>query len=363
MQRIGFLVNPIAGMGGRVGLKGTDGVYEEAIRRGAKPVTPDRARQFLKTLKSFKVEDIVFLVPGGNMGEDFVKECGFAYRVIYNAPENTDCEDTKNACRNMVKNGAELIVFVGGDGTARDVADVVDSSVLIVGVPSGVKMYSAVFCNTPASCGELVYKYISGETKIKDAEILDIDEDAYRRNTLKIKLYGFAKTPYVDNLVQSSKTEYGYEDEEDKEAIGEYFSEIVEPDTLYILGAGTTIAKIAEKLGAKKTLLGVDAYFNGHLVGVDLDERGILDLLDRYPRVKLVVTPIGTQGFVFGRGNQQISVEVLRKIGKENIIIVATPLKLSSIHKLKIDIDGGEFLRGYYRVLVGYGKYKMMKLE
>ena len=360
MLKIGFVVNPIAGMGGRVALKGTDGVVEEAIRRGAKPVTPGKARRFLESIRG---EDLHFLTVSGSMGENILREFEFGYEVVYKAPPKTSAEDTRKACREFLSRSVALVVFVGGDGTARDVVSVVDSRVPILGVPSGVKMYSSVFCVRPEKCGAIIEAYARGDAKLRDGEVLDIDEDAYRNNVLKIKLYGFARVPYVEDAVQSSKSEYGVEDEEDKEAIAEFFAENVEPGVLYLLGAGTTIAKIAEKLGVEKTLLGVDAYLNGSIIARDLSEREILDLLDEYGAAKLVVTPIGSQGFVFGRGNQQISERVLCRIGRENIIIVATPLKIMNIDKLRMDLENCENLRGYYRVLIGYGKYRMVKME
>ncbi len=358
---IGFVINPIAGMGGRVGLKGTDGMYEEALKRGAEPVTPEKARKFLSTLHNY--EKIDFLTASYEMGESIFNEFQFSYTVVYQAKGTTNSDDTKKACEEFMKRGAELIIFVGGDGTARDVVNVVGQKIPILGVPSGVKMYSSVFCVTPKSCAAVVEKFVNGEGKVKDGEVLDIDENAYRKNELKIKLYGFAKVPYYEDMVQSSKSEYGTEDEEDKEAIAEFFIENIEPNVLYILGAGTTTAKIAEMAKMEKTLLGVDAYYCGKRVGKDMSEKELLEIIEEYKKRKLVVTPIGSQGFVFGRGNQQLSERVLKKIGKENIIIVATPKKMSEIKKLRMDLDDCEFLKGYYKVLVGYGKYKMVKME
>ncbi len=357
---VGFIVNPIAGMGGRVALKGTDGVVEEAKRRGAEEVAPKKAIRFLKNIRS----ELFFLVASGKMGEDYVKKVNFPYRVIYNAPERTSALDTKETVRLCIENGAQLIVFVGGDGTARDVLSVADSIVPILGVPSGVKMYSSAFAVSPEKAAEVVNLFAEGKTKLKDAEIMDIDEDAYRKNRLSIKLFGYAKVPYVEELIQSSKSEYTGEDEElDKESIAEFVIENMERDTLYLLGAGTTVAKIAEMMNLEKTLLGVDALYNGKIIARDLSEKEILQLLEKFPRAKIIITPIGAQGFIFGRGNQQLSERVLDKIGKDNIIIIATPTKLRELKKLRIDLENGEKLRGYYKVITGYGKYKMMKVE
>jgi len=357
---IGFVINPIAGMGGRVALKGTDGVLEEAIKRGAKPIAAKRAREFLKNLKG----NIEFLTASGKMGEDVLKDFSIPYKIIYKAPENTSAEDTKRVVEEFIKGNVELIVFVGGDGTARDVVEVADSKIPVLGVPSGVKMYSSIFAINPEKAAEVVNKFAEGKTKLMDSEVLDIDEDAYRNNELKIKLFAYAKTPYVEDLIQSSKSEYvGGEEEEDKRWIAEFFIENMEKDTLYLLGAGTTVAKIAEVLGLEKTLLGVDALYNGKIVAKDLSEKDILELIEKYPRVKIVITPIGSQGFIFGRGNQQFSEKVLERVGKNNIIILATPRKIRELKKLRIDLENAQKFRGYYKVLVGYGKYKLMKVE
>ncbi len=359
-MRIGFVINPIAGMGGRVALKGTDGVVEEAIRRGAKKIAPLKAELFLKNLKSYPE----FLVPSGKMGEFTLKTQKFGYRVIYKAPEKTSAKDTKNTVRIFLEQKVDLIVFVGGDGTARDVASVVDKKVPIIGVPSGVKMYSSVFAVSPLDAARLVDLFVEGMTKLKDAEILDIDEHAYRNNVLSIRLFGYAKVPYVSELVQNSKSEYyGEEEDEDKKSIAEFIIENLEKDTLYLLGAGTTVAKIAGVMGLKKTLLGVDALYNGKIIAMDLGEMEILKLLDKYPKAKIIITPIGSQGFIFGRGNQQFSERVLERVGKENIIIIATPTKMKDLKRLRMDLENKSKFTGYYKVLVGYGKYKLVKVE
>ena len=359
-MRIGFVINPIAGMGGAVALKGTDGVLEEAIKRGARPIAAKRAREFLKNLKG----NIEFLTVSGKMGENILKEFEFTYKLVYNAPENTSAEDTKRAVNEFVKENARLIVFVGGDGTARDVVEIADSKIPILGVPSGVKMYSSIFAVNPQKAAEVVVYFLEGKTKLMDSEVLDIDEDAYRKNKLRIKLFAYAKTPYVEDLIQSSKSEYvGEEEEEDKKWIAEFFVENMDGNTLYLLGAGTTVNKIAEVFGLKKTLLGVDALYNGKIIERDLSENDILKLINKYPKVKIVITPIGSQGFIFGRGNQQFSERVLEKVGKENIIIVATPRKVRELKKLRIDLENAQKFRGYYKVLVGYGKYKLMRVE
>ncbi len=359
---LGFLVNPIAGMGGSVGLKGTDGVVEEAIKRGAKEIATKKARRFIESIGD--AQNLKILTAAGKMGEDALKHTHLDYEIVYVPPQRTSAEDTKKLCRIFLSRNVDLIVFVGGDGTARDVVGVVDAKIPVLGIPSGVKMYSSVFAVSPEKGGEIISAVLRGRFSLRDAEVLDIDEDMYRANRLQIKLFGTAITPYVEDLVQSSKAEYGGEEEEEaKENIAEFVVENMERDTLYILGAGTTVAKIAEKLGVEKTLLGIDALYNGKIIARDLAERDLLELLKRYHKVKLIITPIGSQGFIFGRGNQQLSTEVLRKIGRENIVVIATPTKLQGLEKLRIDVEGGDFLKGYYKVIYGYGRYRVMRAE
>ncbi len=359
---IGFLVNPIAGMGGKVGLKGTDGLADEARKRGGESPSPKRAREFLKNLECGPE----FLTVSGEMGENFLKERGLKYEVVYSAEKETSAEDTIRACECMLQRGADIIVFVGGDGTARDVVSVAGKSVPILGIPSGVKMYSSCFSFTPGDGGKILCDFVMGECEFEEAEILDIDENMYRKGVLSVKLYGYAIVPYVRELIQSSKTEwFGGDEENSKEEIAEYIAENMDEGILYILGAGTTTAKIAEKIGCSKTMLGIDAYFGGKTVGIDLNEKEILELLKKYGKAKIVVSPIGSQGFIFGRGNPQMSAEVIRRVGKENIIVVATPQKMEKtpvLHVYTGDSALDRRLKGYVRVITGYGRERIKKI-
>lgn len=359
---IGLIVNPVAGMGGKVGLKGTDGVVEEARSRGAEEVSGIVAKKFIDSISC----NPFFLVPDGKMGENILKDSKFEYEVIYHAKEPSSAEDTRKAARKISEKGAELIVFVGGDGTARDVSSSIDGKIPILGIPSGVKMYSSCFSLSPEAGAALLCEFLDGRCSLKDADILDIDEEAYRDGELSVRLYSHASVPYLKSLVQAGKQEYFEGGEEDaKEEIAEYFVENMEKDALYIISAGTTTAKIAEKMGVKKTVLGVDAYYNGKPVGMDLNEKGILKILREYKKAKIVVSPIGAQGFIFGRGNQQISASVIRKVGVKNIVVVATPQKLRETPVLYVYTGDEELdreFRGHIRVLIGYGRCRMVRV-
>ncbi|HUU74502.1 MAG TPA: ATP-NAD kinase family protein [Methanoregulaceae archaeon] len=362
MYLIGFLVNPIAGMGGSVGLKGTDGLVMEAIRRGAIPGAVDRA---IKTLKCLKGGSYRFYTCSGTMGEEAIKKAGISeWDVIRQTPSKTTGMDTRAACRAFLEAGVNLILFCGGDGTARDVYDVVKNKVPILGIPAGVKMYSAVFAINPEAAAEILLQspnlFKGANPPLRDAEVVDVDEEAYRRGELKTRLYGFAKTPYIPGLVQGTKQVFEEQEEERaKEAIGRFLSEVMKgtPDILYILGPGTTTEAIARQCDIKKTLLGFDAIKDTRLLKKDLNESDMLDILKGEGKTRLIVSIIGAQGSVLGRGTQAVSPLVIRKIGVENILIVATPHKLTSTPLLFFDTGDSELDRAFgnsISVISGY---------
>ncbi len=363
MKKIGFLINPIAGMGGKVGLKGTDGTIEEALRRGARPVSFGKAKKAMEHLKDYKNKMEIFTC-SGEMGEKCLK--GFDYEIVYSPPEKTTAEDTKKACEKFMEKNIELIVFCGGDGTAKDIYDVVDTKIPVIGIPSGVKMHSAVFGLNPSITADIVAEFLNSNIVFKDAEIMDVDEEKYRRNILDVKLFGYAKIPYKPEFVQTSKSLFqSYNEEEIKEDIARYVIELMEKDVLYLLGAGTTVKKIADLLNLDKTLLGIDAVKNKKIVASDVNEKQLLDLISHEKKIKIVVSPIGAQGFVFGRGNQQISPEVIKKVGLENIIIVAGKQKMLNTPNLLVDTGDEELdkkLKGYRKVITGYHEMAMKKI-
>ncbi|MDD1694997.1 MAG: ATP-NAD kinase family protein, partial [Methanoregula sp.] len=309
MKRIGLIVNPVAGMGGSVGLKGTDGQEEEARVRGAVPRAGDRARMAFVPIK--KAPGLCFLTCSGDMGESVLTGSGVThYQIVYRYQDKSSATDTKKAARVLLREGVDLILFCGGDGTARDIFSVVGRDVPLLGIPAGVKMYSGVFAISPAAAAELV----TGLEKavLRDSEIMDVDEDAYRAGTLDTRLYGIARTPVIRGMVQVSKQVYEQPDEERaKGEIAQFMQEVMLPGTLYILGAGTTTEAIARYLGLRKTLLGVDVVKNGRLVARDVDEKTLLRLTQDEKDTRIIISPIGAQGFILGRGNQQISAAVV----------------------------------------------------
>ncbi|MCR3884205.1 ATP-NAD kinase family protein [Methanotrichaceae archaeon M04Ac] len=364
LKKVGFLINPIAGMGGAVGLKGTDGLAEEARRRGAKPVATHRAETALKKLLGL---DALFFTASGKMGESALRRCGLEYQVVCQTSEESSAEDTKKTCRSFLEKGADLVVFCGGDGTARNVSGVIRSQVPIIGIPAGVKMHSGVFTISPQAAGELIRGYLEGDLNVRETEIVDVDEEKYRAGTLDTKIYGIAATPYKPALVQERKQIYSASSEEEfKEEIAIFASEFMRDGSAYILGAGTTTAKIAEVLRVEKTLLGVDVVKDGRVICTDASEEDLLGIIDEVGEIKIIVSPIGAQGFVLGRGSQQISPKVLRKVGPENLIIVATPHKLKETPRLLVetgDFDLDETISGRRQVICGYRIAQLKDVE
>ncbi|MEM1555275.1 MAG: ATP-NAD kinase family protein [Desulfurococcaceae archaeon] len=365
--RLGFIVNPIAGMGGAVGLKGTDGeAYNEALKRGAEPVAPRRALEFLNSISAV---DFAIIVADGCMGLNVVVESRHRDRVVETigpVPDRTSRNDTIRIAREMVGK-IDLLVFVGGDGTARDIYEAVDTKIPVLGVPSGVKMFSAVFATTPRSAARVFEEFIRGGCVIVEREVLDIDEDAYRRGVLNVKLYGFLKIPVFGEMVQSSKTVFSsYNEEENKIGIAKFVIENLSRDTLLILGPGSTVKKIAELLSQPYTLMGFDAYYDGKVVGLDLSEKELFDLINRYNRkVLIVLSPIGGQGFILGRGNQQLSPRIIRIVGLNNILIVATRSKIRDLKTLRVDTGDSNLDREicrYVKVLVDYNEFITRKI-
>lgn len=357
-------MNPVAGMGGSVGLKGTDGEkYDEARSLGAEPVSPDRTREFLSHLSCR--DRIRLLVAPAAMGEDLVTD--FDAHVVGEVTGRTTADDTKRIARAMREAGAELIVFAGGDGTARDMVDAIGQDVPVIAIPSGVKTYSSVFAYSPYAAAELLDAFVE-EAGIGEEDVLDIDERAFSEGRLESRHYGFLLVPEVEQLLQGGKESSRLTGSTDaaKQDLAAAVMEEMRPGALYLLGCGTTLRLLADALGVDKTLLGIDAVIDGRLAKSDVNEREILELLERYDEAHIVITPLGGNGFLFGRGNKQLTPAVLRKVGIDNIIVMAHRDKLTRLPELHVDTgDVGldRSLAGFVRVVVGRGHQKLMRVR
>jgi predicted polyphosphate/ATP-dependent NAD kinase len=370
MKKLGVIVNPIAGLGGRVGLKGTDGdeIVRIARKLGAEPEAPRRAIEALGVISKIK-DSIEILTYPNEMGEDECREAGLNPMVI-GAIRNgaTTPQDTITAAREMVANGVDLLLFAGGDGTARNIYDAIRHKVPALGIPAGVKIHSAVYAVTPRSAGHVAVMFLEGGlTKNRVAEVMDIDEDAFRDGFVTAKLHGTLRVPEESRHVQGPKSG-GIQSE--KEALQGMAASVIESmadtDCYFIIGSGTTTRLIMINLGLENTLLGVDVVREKRLVAKDVTEKQLLELI-KGKEAKIVVTVIGGQGHIFGRGNQQISPSVIREVGRENIIVVASKEKLASLRGKPLLVDTGdealnEALSGYLKVTTGYQNYIMYRV-
>ncbi|RLF27242.1 MAG: ATP-NAD kinase [Thermoplasmata archaeon] len=374
-SKIGFIVNPIAGMGGRVGLKGTDGVVERAIKLGAKPVAPRKAEEMLREFISHYGggDKIDWYTCKGKMGEDELKKIGVKeIEIVYQpSTENTTSDDTKKACKRFLKRDVDLILFCGGDGTARDIFSIVGKRIPILGIPSGVKMHSGVFGINVRATAKILHDFINQGLTIGDVEIMDLDEKLYRQGKWRIKLFGVAKGIIEPTYVQVGKTSFeSVSEDEIREELSEHILDEMEQnkDCLFLMGSGGTIDYIAKKIGLENTLLGIDAVYNKKTIGKDLNEEKILQLLDKYKKTKIVLSPIGAQGFILGRGNLQLSAKVIRKIGIDNIIVVATPSKLAATPFIRVDTGDPDLDRifaekEFIMVVIGYRLRRIVRTQ
>jgi len=361
-MRVGFVVNPIAGMGGRVGLKGTDGLVEEARERGARPRAPERARTALETLRARR-DDVTVVTAADAMGEGAAVDAGFDPEVVYeydpdpDAASETSAADTRAAVKTFADADVDVVLFVGGDGTAVDVARALEDAgggtaeIPMLGVPAGVKIYSSVFGVTPSDAGRVIASFDA----VADREVNDIDEDAYREGEVRTTLRAVVPVPVAEG-VQSSKQVAGGS----VEGVAAGFAEDVEDGVTYVLGPGGTVGAIKRELGIEPSPLGVDVYRDGEVLVRDATESEILDALGEENVV--VVSPIGGQGFVFGRGNHQISPRVIER---SEVAVVASPSKLDDVGVLRVDTDDeavNESLRGWQKVRAGRYEHRLLKV-
>jgi len=382
MIRIAFVLNPIAGMGGKVGLKGTDNVLDEAIERGAKPRSPERAREaisrFAEAYTRHRLEhEVRWLCPSGPMGEDLLRSMEvpqWTITSICDPGPDTTAEDTRVFISKAVGERVDLILFCGGDGTARDVFSRAGNTPMF-GIPAGVKLHSGLFAVAPTSAGELLEFFVRGEMIIGSGEVMDLDEERYRHGEWNIALYGIARTLSEPSFIQAGKLMV--EEESIDDVVSQIAADLKErlSESIAILGPGGTMEGIGDVLGIQKTLLGVDVVRSGSAIGTDCTEEDILNILDKNDagaggsvQAYIVVSPIGGQGFILGRGNLQISPAVVRKAGIKNIIVVSTPHKLESTKVIRVDTGDPDLDRelrssGAVKVLIGYRTYRLVRIE
>lgn len=359
MFRLGLIVNPLAGVGGSVALKGSDGdvTAQKALSLGAKPKANLRTQQALAALTGLELEILTY---PGEMGEESARQAGFDPQVIGQITAGqTGADDTERAAQEMAAQGVDLILFAGGDGTARNICHAIGDSTPVLGVPAGVKIHSGVYAVTPRAAGEVVAMLVRGElVTLADQEVRDIDEDAFRAGQVRAKYYGELLVPEEGRFLQHVKHGGREVEELVLDDIAAEFAENMQDDVRYIMGSGSTVQALMDHLGLENTLLGVDLIENGELIGQDLTAQQLLDMTTGYES-KLVITVIGGQGHIIGRGNQQLSPELLRRLGRDNIIVVATKSKIKALEGRPLIVDSGDLelnhqLAGLMRVVTGY---------
>lgn len=359
MFRLGLIVNPMAGLGGSIALKGSDDItsIDHALSLGAVPRANPRTLQALQPLMGLDLQLITY---PGEMGEDAAKAAGFA-PVVLGAIQvgQTTAEDTESAARELLAEGVDLILFAGGDGTARNICNAVGTAAPVLGIPAGVKIHSGVYAVTPKAAGEIVSLLVKGElVSLAEQDVRDIDEEAFRAGRVMAKHYGELQVPQEHRYLQNTK-ESGVEVEEIVlDDIAADFAEHMQDDMRYIMGSGGTVAAIMQHLGLDNTLLGVDVIENGELIASDCTAQQLLELAEDAD-TRLVITIIGGQGHIIGRGNQQLSTELLMRLGKDNIQLVATKAKLKALNGRPLIVDSGDdavntMLAGMIAVRTGY---------
>ena len=375
-MKLGLIINPMAGIGGSVGLKGSDGrnIVEQALAQGAEPKAGERVSLALEKLAGVITQPILTIA--GAMGSNVLEQAGIVHEVVMKTSSDTSADDTFNAVLKLCENHIDLLLFAGGDGTARDVLDALNKNgqaenLPVIGIPAGCKIHSAVYAVTPSRAGELVTQLAQGKPlALKQAEVMDLDEDAYRAGKVSSRCYGYLSVPVDDARMQAMKQGGVNHEEIAVQDIASDVVENMEDEVLYFIGAGTTTAAVMDELGLDNSLLGIDVVLNNELIASDVDEKAMLDLLIDVPdkTAKIIVTAIGGQGHVFGRGNQQFSPAVIAKVGSRNIIVIATNEKLRSLQGRPLLLDTGSVeldkkLSGMKQIVTGFEQRTLYRLK
>ena len=380
MVRVGILANPDAGLGGRLGLKGSDGQAELARSKGAEDRSGPRLESMLRHFSRIhrgESRHIEWITSSGRMGTEWIPvdlEIGTTFEV-HQSPGKTSASDTQDAVARLLEAGIDLLVYSGGDGTTRDIVASLSGSetpeLPVIGVPSGVKMHSGCFASSPKAAAEVLSAWIHGDLLVSSTEVLDLDEDLYRKGKWVVRLYAEAFSPNSPRWMQGSK-ELIQTESEDEIIIGlsDHIGEsIVEDGRLVIWGSGGTLREIGGNIGFELTTLGIDATIGSEQVGTDLAESGLIEILDSHEGpVTLLLSPMGGQGFLIGRGNLQLSPTVLSSIGIDNIIGVVTPAKLLTVRSLRIEtgddsLDQEFSAKRYMKVLQGYRTTRILPVS
>ena len=364
MLNLGFVVNPVSGIGGTVGLKGSDGVVDEARGLGGNARAIPRVEQLLAAhpmcFSGFRVFTWAGAMGGGLLGSH-----GIDAAIIGEPPSVTSSEDTRAAVDAFVARRIDLIVFVGGDGTARDVVSRARGTP-VIGLPAGVKMHSGVFVRSPARLAEILARIRDGGlVAARDAEIRDLDEKALRDGVVRSRFYADAKVPDLGDYLQHTKIG-GVEDETLAQADIAAFvaDEIRQSSSKFVLGPGSTVGTIKTELGCPGTLLGFDLFDASGCLETNLAERRLLEI----GHFVAVVSFTRGQGALLGRGNLELSIDVLERLQREDLWVVGTRKKLASLDGRPLLVDSGspaidQRFSGLIEVIAGFDDKLFVRSE
>ena len=388
-MRLGLVVNPDAGLGGKLGYKGSDGRAKEARNAGAIDRSGPRMNEALANLDELLSSTLnrtsakpTIVCYSGRMGSTWLtKTNSFDLEIIGETPAETSADDTIRLVDDLIDAGIDGILYAGGDGTTRDIANALKISesngkteatkTPLIGVPAGVKMHSGCFATTPKAAAEVTLAFILGDLMVAITEIMDLDEEVYLKGEWRVRMYAEAYTPSSPKYMQGAKEQVERESEaETIEGMADHVKNLIDDDDslMVVFGSGGTMRQIGKHLGYELTLLGIDIYENGNIHN-DLNEQGLLDLIKNHTgKVQLLLSPMGGQGFLIGRGNLQLSADVLREIGIENILGIATPAKLLGLSSVRIDtgdatLDAEFQTRKFIKLLQGYRVTRVIRVH
>ena len=375
-MRIGIVVNPDAGLGGRLGFKGSDGRAKEARDAGAVDRAGPRMQQCISKFKELLDSSLnrmgvspTIVAWSGRMGGDWLD--GFEYEQSKESPIESTAQDTSNLVHDLIESEVDVILYAGGDGTTRDIVNALDGNETpLIGVPGGVKMHSGCFATTPKASAEVLLAFLQGDLMVAITEVMDLDEEIYQKGEWKVRMYGEAWTPSSPRFMQGAREQVERASESDTiEGLANHIGNLIDdnPELMVIWGSGGTLRRMGEHLNVELTLLGIDIQHKG-TIHSDLNEQQLLQHLAGYEGSRLLLlSPMGGQGFLIGRGNLQLSPDVLRAIGFESILGVATPSKLLGLSSVRIDtgdplLDEEFQQRRFVKLLQGYRTTRVIRI-